>query len=205
MRERLRKLLMCTAIFAFLVPITHRSAHSEEKEVAAAYRQVISAPNDPVLLDNFLRLLPVVSHQEGGALRTYYVFEGDLLQTRAQIQAALRNKSQDPVSAGVMSGELLINMESGHPTVWAKNERNLTYAIDRASFDSDQHYSEVLRNISKATKDWEDACPACGISFQHRADLDGGSDFRQTLRTAGDGCNLQIHELLHAHLFQRAR
>jgi hypothetical protein len=177
MERNMRRILPVVLLAMLLLPFSNGPASSGEKEVADAYQKAISAPDDPGMLDDFLRTLPVVTDNEGGALRTYYVFEGDLLQTRAQIQAALRNRSQAPVSAGVLSGELLVNMANGQPTIWAKNERKLTYAIDRDSFGSSARYSEVMQNMVKATKDWETACVPCGIAFEYKSELDTGTNF----------------------------
>ncbi len=66
---------------------------------------------------------------------------------------------------------------------WPRGQRDLTYAVDRSSFESEQQYRDVLEYLNRAADDWEAAlaekarkwnppCPDCMIDFIHLDEFD---------------------------------
>lgn len=51
------------------------------------------------------------------------------------------------------------------------DQRNVTYAIDKAGFSASE-YDEVVLKLGAATARWQSACISCGIRFEHQVDLD---------------------------------
>lgn len=145
--------------------------------VKAALEGAQAKPDDPKALATLLAVLPKVTVKEGGAQRTYFVFEGDQLMTPQFIQASLRAKSEDVEIAKTKGLELVVMRANGKDVYWPKGQRALTYAVDRASFRTQAEYDLAVASTAAAAKDWVDACAACGVSFEHRQSLDAGSNF----------------------------
>jgi len=138
--------------------------------VLAALRAAQEDPDDPAKIKAALSVLPKVVFNEGGADRTYYVWQGDQLLTAAQVRTRFQHPRQ--IEKSVTSPELVILEANGQDVFWPKGKRALTYAIDKASFGSNDHYMAIVREMEIATADWVNACPACGLSFTHLAKLD---------------------------------
>ncbi len=92
-----------------------------------------------------------------------YVVEGDLLLTDQQLRDYLVNAASG--GAPLLSNELIVNTSAGRDDIWPRDNRKLSYSIDRASFGPGQA-AIVQENLAKAAKAWIDACPSCGLSFR---------------------------------------
>lgn len=128
----------------------------------------ISAPSFDAAFKPFLGKLPqVVIAEQGNAI--YYIVEGDLLLDEEGVQAYLMALRRGQVPA--RDGELLVLTEQGKKVIWAKGQRQLTYAVDRGSFPSRAQYQLVVDNMRAAAQDWV-FCQECAISFLHKPALD---------------------------------
>lgn len=146
-------------------------------QIIAAIQAARLDPEDATKVSAVLAVLPKVVRQEGGAQRTYYLWEGDQLLTASQVRTALRGKKKSD-DKGPASPELVVMLTAeGKDAIWPKGQRAFTYAVNRASFPSQAKYDLVVRDLKVATKDWVDACPSCGVSFTHKAALDTGRSF----------------------------
>lgn len=140
------------------------------------YEAVVSSPEDEIRFDAFLEKLPTVV-VPGQPPRTYYILEGDLLLTREQVKGRIRSYADEPRPV-VPGGELNALTQAGSFVRWPRNARNLTYAIDRQSFQNDAEYKEVKTNMAAAAKAWMDACPNCGVTISHRAEFDANATLK---------------------------
>lgn len=145
--------------------------------VRAALKAAHANPDDKNALAALLAVLPKVIRKEGGTNRTYYVFEGDQLMTPQFIQAALRDKAEDDQKSKDKALELVVMRSNGKDVFWGKNERALTYAVDRSSFRTKGEYDFAVKAVADAARDWVQACTSCGLSFSHRTELDSGTNF----------------------------
>jgi hypothetical protein len=132
------------------------------KDAAKAYEEVLANPADPAAIERFKALLPRAGE--------YYVVEGDRLLTDAQVAVYVAQRSAAP--APPRAGELLVNVKNGKADRWCKAARDLTYAVDRASFSDESRYEAVKRNVAAAARQWEKACPACRVTFTHLKEHD---------------------------------
>jgi hypothetical protein len=187
------------ATLAFGASAASTPPRPDATTVKAALERARANLDDPAAQRALLAVLPVVTLSEGGARRTYYVFEGDILLSPEQVTAMLRASVEDAArlraidqrtrtrsKAGAParkpSGlELVILRDQGRDVFWPKGSRALTYAVDRASFGNDaaglRRYARVGQEFEQAAKAWMDVCPTCGLSFTHKAALDAGHDF----------------------------
>lgn len=115
--------------------------------------------------------------EEAGAKRLYYVFQGDLLVTSNQLRplwlASCRRSRGPIITNGGQSIELKVMLDAnGNRAIWPHNARHLTYAVDRSTFPTQAEYDEAVAAMVTASGDWQAACPQCGITLTHRADLD---------------------------------
>jgi hypothetical protein len=143
-------------------------AQEETTLTRSLYDQTLADPFDEAIFDRFLRSSTSVTI-EG---RNYYVLEGDLPLTKEQVRARLLFQAQGSQPATTPSGELLVVLSDGKPAFWPKAARTLTYAVHRSSFPSAETYQLVCANLSSAAQEWEQVCPECGLTIQHRADFD---------------------------------
>lgn len=150
-------------------------AQSQTKPVALQGNPAAIA-NDEEVFDKFLKTLPTVT-MPGPAPRTFYLWEGDIRMTSAQVRAALQTHAMPPTTMN--AGELKVMVVGGQTIIWPKGKRALEYSIDRASFITQSRYDTVVEAMKKATAAWVDACPTCDLSFTHRAEYDGKPDINQ--------------------------
>jgi hypothetical protein len=129
-------------------------------------------PDDEKLFAAILAKLPTFTVEQGGVLRRYYVYEGDLLLTRDEVRRALTSNPAREGGVQAFSPELIVSIVGGKPQFWPKTNRTLTYAIDRRSFPADQ-YEHVSASMKKAAADWSAACANCGLTIRHDTSLDG--------------------------------
>jgi hypothetical protein len=133
---------------------------------------------DPEAVDRLLAKLPHFSDDEGHA---YIIFEGDLPYTEQGVRAAIENERAKRQARRATNARPELKLELGNPgerLFWARSERHLTYAVDRASFASAPPgaFDSVVQNIEAAATQWEGLCAGCGLTIRHRADLDGKID-----------------------------
>lgn len=173
-----------TLVFSlFLLPNLMISACAQpptfsEDEVRTIHKKFRENPFDTQAFEEYKATLP----KEG----ELYVVEGDILLgeddirpfvTSRQCQMRTEDQSCQPVSAiteHLTNPELIVNTVDSRLDSWGMS-RNLTYAVDRKSFSSEEQYKEVLTSIKEATKDWTSFCSECGITFQHLAERDVNS------------------------------
>lgn len=139
----------------------------------ADYEKVLANLDDEARLQEFLDKLPTV--ETGGTTkRIYYVLEGDLRLTREEVRARLYSYASSPSvtqAQGAGSEELYVMMKAGVLAKWPKGKRALSYAIERASFPTPDHYQQLVDNFVKAAADWVSVCN-CDLSFSHLAQYD---------------------------------
>ncbi|MBQ0822667.1 hypothetical protein KBI52_20995 [Microvirga sp. HBU67558] len=139
----------------------------------------IAAANlDPAhpLYKEFLERLPKVDlGAEAGGV--YYILEGDLRLTEKQLSGILKSyaaayaSGSDHTPVTRRSSDELIVMTKGETLAkWDKQNRKLTYAIDRKTFSASD-YTRVKENFRKAVPAWTDNCN-CGLSITHRPEFD---------------------------------
>jgi hypothetical protein len=133
---------------------------------------------DPAAIERLLAKMPKFADGQG---HEYYVFEGDLPYTEEGIRAAVaaeRAKRAKHVTR-VLQPELKLELaDAGKRLYWARNERKLTYAVDRASFAAAPAgtYKSVVDAMAAAAGDWERLCAACGLTIRHAPAVDATAD-----------------------------
>ncbi len=128
-----------------------------QPDVREVFEAALARPTDAVAIDHLMQILP----RDGN----FFVVEGDLLLTLSQLREYLLVRSSSPVLTPQRS-ELTVNMHGGKPDYWNTFEsRRLTYALDRASFPTDELYAKGLKMFATATNDWEEVCTECGVDF----------------------------------------
>jgi len=134
-------------------------------------QEAIKNPNDPVKVAAFRNTLIEAPAGSGN-----YLVEGDLLISDNEIGSYLRHL-RNPTPQLVSSGELIINAPGGRlDYIVDPADRKMTYAVDRASFPSQQAAQKISDNFRSAATEWENVCPACGIAFQEKSLADIGQD-----------------------------
>jgi hypothetical protein len=173
------------AVLVLALTVGRAGKTAEPTQLAKDLQAAVNDPDDTATLERALGDLPQFSYKDDeGIVHTYYVYEGDMLQTREQIRDAfrtVRNQRSGTVGPYLRSGELLVNTVNGKATIWPIGSRHLTYAVDRNSFPSATAYDQIVTNMDAAAQDWVAACTECGISFEHLVKLDVGPAFGQAV------------------------
>ena len=125
------------------------------------YDNVLSNPGNEDVFQEFLNKLPKITLSDSQAIHTYYVLEGDLLQTAQQVRAFVYAHASGTGSTAPNGAELLVMTQNGVRIFWPKGHRKLTYAIDRNSFPSQEAFETVAANFASAAQAWVDACASC--------------------------------------------
>jgi len=129
----------------------------------AIHKEAFAEPFDRDKISLYMNSLP----RDG----EYFVVEGDLLLTEQELRSYLVASAQTEKPA-VVSPELLVSIHNGEPDFYRDpSKRNLTYAVERKTFSS-QEYKSVVQNMDQAGKAWESACSDCQIRFTHVAEFD---------------------------------
>jgi hypothetical protein len=132
-------------------------------DVRAAYRAALGDPFDADRVATWKKTLPQVGD--------LYVVEGDIRLAESELVPWLAGKSAAPVAA--RSTELLVNRHGGRDDYWGDPaQRDLTYAVDRASFADEAKYVTVVRNVAAAAREWSEACPGCRLTIRHLPEHD---------------------------------
>jgi hypothetical protein len=140
----------------------------------SAYLAALANPDDKAALTAFLATLPRTTSLFTGEV--LYLLEGDLARTEPQVKAYLRARKGPPPNEPVT--ELKLHTTHGMPMCWSiPAYRKLRYAIWKPSFDeqlkdNSAAYQKMVPVVREATSDWEQACPECGITFEHVTQLD---------------------------------
>jgi hypothetical protein len=135
------------------------SKESSLKRTADIHRDAFRKPFNKAAFNAYMETLP----RDGD----YFVVEGDLLLTGEELQADVVSKSLGAKPADP-TRELIVKVDNGEREFYKDpNKRNLTYAVARSTFPSNDSYDMAVKNMQVATKAWEDACPRCRISFKH--------------------------------------
>lgn len=130
----------------------------------AALKTVLADPLNQQLFQAYLATLPKVGER--------YVLEGDILLSADEVHKQIVVLSAGP-QAPAGNTELLITRHNGAPGLWAKEQRQLSYAVDRGSFPTPETYQNIVDRMKAATQKWSEACPKCDLTFTHKAQHDG--------------------------------
>jgi hypothetical protein len=164
-----------------------KSLASVVLEEQPAIRSALSESDLFNTLKDRLKKTPKIDGQE------YYVAEGDTLLDEDQLliyaqqrqaREIERRAAEAASGAGLGVARLvgvtledrsrgLLGMVQGGRLVRWQPGLALSYAVLRDTFPSEDEYRLVCENMRQATKAWEDTC---GVSFQHREDLDSSRD-----------------------------
>jgi hypothetical protein len=124
-----------------------------------------------------------------------FLFEGDIQLTRSDLVKLLterENKSGREVFQRLIQAQgkrgqdwpdvfrdtdqfhiqIRVDLDSNRPDIYPMGKRALTYGVYRADF-APAEYDAVVKAISEACRNWQNACPSCGVSFTHREASDG--------------------------------
>jgi predicted Zn-dependent protease len=141
-------------------------------EATKIHREAYERPFDEARFRAYLKVLPRAGD--------YYVVEGDIPLSEDEVRSDLVAKSASTARADG-STELLLNVVAGKRDFYTEiAQRNLTYAVDRASFPNEGAYRAVVENIGKAGSEWAAICPDCQIRFTHQADQDSSPSLERT-------------------------
>ncbi|MEX7102997.1 hypothetical protein AB2C27_31885, partial [Pseudomonas aeruginosa] len=69
----------------------------------ADYDRVLADPEDDEAFENFLAKLPTFEVTQGGALRRYYVYQGDLPLTRGQVRRLMNAQSGERTTSQILA------------------------------------------------------------------------------------------------------
>ncbi|MEK6320118.1 MAG: hypothetical protein AABN33_00400 [Acidobacteriota bacterium] len=107
---------------------------------------------------------------------SYYVVEGDLLLTEAELQDYAVGKANPDTQEKrvVPNSELLVNLlQDGKKDYYEDvSQRTLTYAVDRQSFPNKSRYDQLVKNVRRAAGEWQSACQTCQIKMVHVTEHD---------------------------------
>lgn len=158
--------MAAAALFAAVaLSVAHAGPAADRAEVEKAYREAWARPDDEAAIARLEAALP---RFEG-----YFVVEGDILMTGAQLRRYALEKSMGQQLAAPGGGELIVNTASGVPTYWMRSQRALRYAVEKSSFADEARYLTVVENMARAASDWERACSSCGLTLAHAPEHDG--------------------------------
>jgi hypothetical protein len=140
-----------------------------------AKRAAMQNPADNAVLDAYLATLPQTPKGSGN-----YAVEGDLKMSREQIQAELsRSEAQQQNEPG----ELIVNVVDGKYDYWRDPaDRHLTYVFDSTTFPGQTEITFTRTHLAAAARDWEAACPTCGITFEDLGEATPDLRMRATFR-----------------------
>ena len=102
----------------------------------AALKAVLADPLNQQLFQAYLATLPKVGER--------YVLEGDILLSADEVRKQIVVLSAGP-QAPAGNTELLITRHNGAPGLWAKEQRQLSYAVDRGSFPTPETYQDIVQ------------------------------------------------------------
>lgn len=172
--------LLMVAIVAGTVFTSLRAQPARSDKASAAEQRYTAALNEfraggvaGPAVKAFFDALP---HVDG-----YLVIEGDVLMTDAEaVQSYLAPQAAAAAAAFPPGPELKINvLPGGAFDLYAVTDRTLTYAVAKSSFPDAATYQQVVTNLAKATKAWEQACPTCKLKFTHLPNLDAAPSTAQ--------------------------
>jgi hypothetical protein len=177
------KHFICFVIFITALGVTPALAETAAPTVhgwpyiqRGDYERVLANPGNEDVFQEFLNKLPKVKLSDAQGTHTYYLLEGDLLQTEQQVRAFVYGHAAGAISVAPRGGELLVMTQNGIRIFWPRGQRRLTYAIDRGSFPSQDTFDTVAANFAAAAQAWVDACPTCGLSFEHVSAFDNAAN-----------------------------
>jgi hypothetical protein len=135
-------------------------ADKSAEEVRKVHEAVVTDAS-PAAFDAYLATLPRVDQ--------FYVVEGDMLRTADEMRRDVLLAQGRAAGLSQMTNPELIVMitATGARDYWkTPTSRKLTYAIDRASFKSEDRAKAITSQMERATADWQKACADCGVTFE---------------------------------------
>lgn len=110
----------------------------------------------------------------------YYVVEGDLLLDEDELMVHAMQMDLDIKTTAIgitrhSDNDKLLGISNNGKLVRWTPAKILTYCVLKSTFNSESEYKLVVRNMRKATKDWE---LTCGIRFRHIKSLDNSTATR---------------------------
>jgi len=112
-----------------------------------------------------------------------YLIEGDLLLDDVQLEEYAARQAKLDEMAKIREEEGGVGLvprppaalvgitEGGRIVRWGPGVV-LSYCVLRNTFERDEQYKEVRKNMKNASAEWENTC---GVKFEHKADLDGSN------------------------------
>jgi hypothetical protein len=176
--KRIAKLVLLALVGVLGAVGAGPAAHGQIQPVAARLAAADILKSDQAF-KTFLASLPTVTVGED-LPRTYYLMEGDLLLDEEQVRGVLRDAAGTDVDTKPkVPGELKVMFRNNKSIIWAKGDRNLTYAVARQTFPSKAMYDTVVHNMAVAATDWVKACPTCGLTITHVLSQDNAPNIKQ--------------------------
>lgn len=157
--------LAATVAAAVLISASGGAQNAPQRASRTDLLAADANPLDTAAVDKMLDGLPQVMFDDDGTPRRFYVWEGDMLLDRSDIEATLFARRAR--HAPVRNGELLLQLRpDGRPGVWQRGNRTLTYAVDCSTFVSAQQCALTDLAFAAAVRDWQNACANCGVRFR---------------------------------------
>ena len=126
------------------------SDYSTREATRRTHQAALEDPFDQARFQSYLQTLP----RDGD----YFVVEGDLLLTEAEVRGYLTGRTASTSRAGIKP-ELLVNLHDGQPDYYAAREARFTQSHDRAWF---VYRSVALRTGARGDANGS-ACLAGGL------------------------------------------
>ena len=154
---------------------------ADAEKALAAYAAALANPFDDDAFQKYLDTLPRIPAPFGQGDKLYLI-EGDIPRTAKGVRNDLIAKGSAPRPAASQERhkpELIVHVEQGQPTVWAKGKRTLRYAVVRSTFASEADYKRVVEDMKAAAADWKAACTECDIELVHESAHDAITTMQQ--------------------------
>ncbi|POR52605.1 hypothetical protein [Bosea psychrotolerans] len=175
-KSRLAAALLLLGCLGFGTPASAQTQTGAAPPPSEAYSDVLRKPGDDAALRAFLDRLPKIEvADDDGGTREYYLVEGDVVATAAEVEAHLKElrKRVEVNTPAPPSGELLVITDShGQPLFWERGKRHLTYAVKKASFQDQIRYDDVVKRMKLAGEEWVRVCSGCDLRIEHKSEFD---------------------------------
>jgi len=93
----------------------------------------------------------------------------------------IKRSSLNNAGTRAIEPRLAVAANGGEPLFWGEKWRTLRYAVVRSTFRTKADYDSTIEAMRGAARDWERACPACGIRLEHAKNFDKLTYFSEFL------------------------